>query len=301
MIKLSCVIGVLNGFELADRTIQMMYDNLGNKDEVEIIVIDNGSDEAYLYKTKLKANIGIIRNENNTGNYPMFKQGIELAHGEVIAFIHSDVFIFEKGWDQKVIAQFEANEKLGLVGFLGSTELDYHGGRGGGTVSNMVKYEDYGSEAEIHGRRDTGFIIDGSVVDGLAMIFRKSVLKEIGFKDDYPRHHFYDRMMSCQVIEAGYKVGIMGIEHCHCSGKTANHEQKWQDTAKEWCKVNLGINSPQEWPPLHPEWFNSLSNASHGHIPNGWDHVIYLEAEYRFLKEYRDEKHVVPLYFGRRV
>jgi hypothetical protein len=71
--------------------------------------------------------------------------------------------------------------------------------------------------------------------------------------------------------------------------------------SKEWSKVNLGIEEPQEWLRLHPEWVKSMTNPSRGHVPNGWDHVAYLEAEYRFLKEFRDEKHLVPLVYGRRV
>ena len=119
MKKLSIIIGVLNGFELADETIKSMYDNLSDKENTEIIIIDNGSDKPYINN-----NVKVIRNEINTGNYPMFKQGLELAQGEVIAFIHSDVFIFQRGWDLSVLAQFEANDSLGLVGFLGSTEID---------------------------------------------------------------------------------------------------------------------------------------------------------------------------------
>jgi hypothetical protein len=28
--------------------------------------------------------------------------------------------------------------------------------------------------------------------------------------------------------------------------------------------------------------------------PNGWDSTLYTEAEKQWLKEYRDEKHIVP-------
>jgi GT2 family glycosyltransferase len=311
-IKLSVVIGVLNKFELFEEAFLSMYKNLAVPEDVEFILIDNGSDiplqgfmptriaevsEAHKYL----GNLRVVRNEVNTGNYPMFKQGLDLAEGEVIAFLHSDLIIKQQGWDQAVLAQFDGHSDLGLLGFLGSTEIDRFGGRGSGTTSNMVKHGDQSSEAEAHGKRSAGMTIDGSVVDGLAMIFRKSAMQKIEHKTDFPPHHFYDRMMCCQIVDAGYRVGILGVKFAHLNGQTANSAEGWQNTAREWCRVNLGIESPTEWVKLHPDWFKSMSNPSRGHVPNGLDHVIYLEAEYRFLKEFRDEKHLVPLVFGKRI
>lgn len=317
-IKFTIVIGMLNQFHLTKTAVREMVRNLAVPEETEVIVIDNGSDRELPMIKEFSEQLHvrlmrIVRNDTNTGNYPLFKQGRELAHGEIVAFLHSDVFVYEKGWDVKVRAQFDRPD-LGLVGFIGSTELDNFGGRGSGTVSNMIgrhsfgKFDDSnmgavwsGSEAEVHGRRDVGFIEDGAVVDGCVMIFRKSVLDAIEMKPDFPPHHFYDRMMSVQVIEAGYKVGILGIEFDHVSGQVANHEQKWADTARAWCEANLGIGSPQEWTKFNTAWMQRADNPSRGQTPSGWDHVIYLEAEKRFLQEYRDQKRIVPLFNGRRI
>ena len=325
-IKLSIVVGVLNQFELSISTLQSMTSTLELPEDTELIVLDNGSDASFTEFVKkrweegtLPFRLTIHRALANTGNYPLFEKGCEIAKGEIVAFMHSDVFIYQKGWDTNVRAQFDGHPELGLLGFIGSTELDAHGGRGTGTVSNMqgktmvymepvvgesVEAKQWtGSEAHIHGRQDAGMTIDGSVVDGCVMIFRKSVLEQIGFKEDFPPHHFYDRMMSAQVIEAGYKVGILGIEFDHVSGQVANHESKWGETAKSWAKTHLGINEPHEWNDL-PEsvaWRRNSMNPSAGQTPNGWDHVIYLEAERRFLTEYRDQKRVVPLVMGRSI
>lgn len=310
--RLTIVVGVLNQFELAEKTINMMVENLARPEDVELLVIDNGSDEdfgRYMMRDNTKPfqqmwSAVCKRNDVNTGNYPMFKQGVAMAAGGVVAFLHSDVFVYRKGWDLDVLAQFDANANLGLVGFIGSTEIDNWGGRGGGTHSNMqgrTIERWHGSEARIHGKQDAGFVIDGSVVDGCVMIFRKSVLEQIEEKKDLPPHHFYDRIMSVQVIEAGYKVGIMGVEFDHVSGQTANHEQKWQGTSEEWFKTHLGINTPQEWATLREAWVKTANQPSHGKVPDQWDYAAYLEAEYQFLSEYRDQKHLVPMAYGRKV
>lgn len=329
-IKLTIVVGVLNQFKLVDRALSLMVSKIARPQEVELIVIDNGSEPQFSGtefpaiaaepKFKELASLKIVRNDHNTGNYPMFRQGYEYAKGEIVAFLHSDVFIYQDGWDDSVIAQFDGREDLGLVGFIGSTEIDFHGGRGGGTVSNMqgrtvLQFTNAmsllpptealkqwtGSAGHIHGRQSGGMTVDGSVVDGCVMIFRKSVLSRIGFKDTLPPHHFYDRIMSVQVAELGYRVGILGIEFDHVSGQVANHEQKWQDTSKEWFKSHLGLDTPQAWAELRKDWVNNGNNPSVGKIPDQWDYAAYLEAEYQFLSEYRDQKRLIPMFGGKRV
>jgi GT2 family glycosyltransferase len=315
MINFSIVVGVLNNWELARTAIRSMVSTLEHPEETEIIIIDNGSDVMMpedVAEEELPIGMATgIRNEKNTGNYPLFKQGLGLAQGHIVAFLHSDVFVYQKGWDTAVRAQFAGHPELGLMGFIGSTELDNWGGRGMGTVSNMqgrtVNNDRVGqwkgSQGSVHGKVSSGMTIDGSVVDGCVMIFSKEVLARIGFKDEYPPHHFYDRLMSAQVIELGYKVGILGIEFDHVSGQTANTQQKYQDTAKEWFKARLGIDTPQQWAE-HPErkdWVLRGNSPSKGKIPDQWDYCCYLEAEYLFLTEYRDRKHLVPLVYGRRI
>lgn len=298
MIKLSICIGVLNQFDVARKAIELLSENLQYPEEVEIIAIDNGSDQEFTAPGAVK----VVRNQANSGNYALFEQAASLAQGEIVAIIHSDVFIYEKGWDVKVCGVFSDNDDLGLAGFIGSTEIDLFGGRGMGTVSNMQGREVgewRGSAAQIHGKRDEGFIKDGSVVDGCVMIFRKSVLESIPFREDYPPHHFYDRLFSCQVLQMGYKVGILGIPFDHISGQTANKEGKWQQTSSFWFKLHYGIDTPQQWAEIHKDWVNNPKNPSRGKVPDQWDYCSYLEAERLFLQEFRDQKHFIPTIYGK--
>lgn len=320
--KLSIVIGVLNQFELSCEAIRLAIQNANRPEDIQLIVIDNGSDSLFIdYLQGLPEmsdvrqaieTVGffdVVRNDVNTGNYPMFDQARGHARGDVVAFFHSDVFVWQKGWDEQVLAQFEGQPQLGLMGFIGSTELDNWGGRGMGTISNMqgraVKKADggewRGSAGAIHGKVSSGMTIDGSVVDGCVMIFRRSVLEQLPMREDYPPHHFYDRLMSAQVIELGFKIGILGIEFDHVSGQVANTQSKWQATSAEWFKLKHGIDTPQQWAEKFDDWVKRGNSPSKGKVPDQWDYCAYLEAERLFLQEYRDQKHLVPIVYGRRV
>src|ERR1041385_2488700 len=230
--KFSIVISVLNQKPLARACFSKIFENIEFNEyetefieyETEFIIIDNGSDIAIDEAEFIPANV--IRNEKNIGVYPTFKQGMEAAKGDIVAFFHSDVVIWEKGWNQRVIDTFINNPKLGLLGFIGSNEIDQAGGRGLGTISNFLgeSLTDgvktwSGSRWNIHGGNLTGYK-KGAVVDGCVMILRREAWDFIGYRENFPPHHFYDRLISTQILEKNWDVGILGIGFDHISGQT---------------------------------------------------------------------------------
>lgn len=277
--------------------------------ETEFVIIDNDSDEGGqhlkdaigsigldLKELKRFSDLKIISKDKNVGNYPIFNQMLMFATGDVLAFFHSDLFVHESGWDRKVKEAFEQKADLGLVGFIGSNEIDSLGGRGMGTMSNFQGHtikDWHGSAAEVHGRRVTD-LQPAAVVDGCAMIFRRKALFDIGFRPDFPIHHFYDRLMCCEVLEHGYKVGVLGIACDHASGQTANTQPKYFGQAEEWFK-SRGVETFQQWVEKNRDWFGHNGNSSKGQTPGNWDHCMYLEAEKQFMLEYRYSKNFVPV------
>jgi hypothetical protein len=130
-----------------------------------------------------------------------------------------------------------------------------------------------GSKAEVHGGRSTVFS-PAVVVDGAAMIIRRETWEDIGYRDNYIFHHFYDKIISCQMLEKGWKIGTLGIGCDHFSGQTVNQEKAYLEAAMEWCVKNK--IAPVD-------------------APVNWDRTIYLDSEIKFLKEFRDKKHILPI------
>lgn len=297
MKTLSLVIPTLNQVQLSKTCYKEIFANTIG--EVEFIILDNGSDLPIQEIDFPKAKI--VRNEKNIGVYPTVKQGFEVATGDVVAFFHSDVVVWEKGWNLRVIDIFEKHEKLGLMGFIGSNEIDSSGGRGCGTTSQFQGRELTdgiktwkGSRWDAHGTFLNGFI-KGAVVDGCTMILNRDCWNRMTYRENFPLHHFYDRLLCTQTLELGYDVGILGIEFDHFSGQTVGHEVKYDMSAERWCNDNLSITTMNEWKENNEDWYNNPTNPSRFGSLHNWDSVIYMEAEQRFLKEYRDEKHIVPI------
>jgi hypothetical protein len=292
MKKLTLVIGILNQFELATQALELALHTLGEPKDTQILLIDNGSSTPYLDHIKAAVKtytesvgeLKIIRNPQNVGNYPLFFQAREQADGEAIAVIHSDLFIYGQNWDMHVKQWFEGEPQLGLIGFLGSSEIDNFGGRGLGTMSNFqgAKVGQWeGSKAEIHGARieDNGRRW-AAVLDGCPMIFRREALVQIERKPPFPVHHHYDRLFSAQMKELGWRTGVLGVPVDHLSGQTANTQMAYQDTARQWFKEHLGIDEPGQWVELRKDWFMNTMNPSRGKRPDQFDYATYLELSF---------------------
>jgi GT2 family glycosyltransferase len=225
----------------------------------QILIFDNGSKDPIDYGTVVPEYYE--RRDENIGVYPVFGEVLKderLKDYEILAFLHNDLYVYDEKWASRVIEAFERDPLLGIVGFIGSNEIDSNGGRGLGTMSNFQGK--VGGRAEVHGRRIAG-LEPAAVVDGCAMIFRRKCLEEI-YDPEFPPHHFYDRLFSLEALTRGYRLAVLGVACDHVSGQTANQEQGWHDAARRWCE-HRGVPIPD-------------GNADLG---------VYKEAERRFLAE----------------
>lgn len=246
----------------------------------EIVVVDNGSDPPFPESWGHRH----VRYEENVGGNAIMHRA--LTDGwwgqdqipEFLAFLHCDLIIHEKDWDVRVVDAFDKDPKLNLIGFAGSNQIDDRGGRGGGTMLNFagefVPGMGQGSPTGHHGRHITG-LHAAAVIDHLAMIFRTSELRELTPQEgNYAPEHFYDRIMSCEVLERGGHVAVLGIRVDHFSGGTGPGVAKAEALRKRWLEA--------EGLPFNPQ-------------TNHTD--VYLESERRFKERYMKTK-FAPLWVG---
>lgn len=173
-----------------------------------------------------------IENEENPGNVKILQQGYEKSSGDVLAFIHSDLFIYEYGWDKKVLDLFEQYPDVGLAGFFGQKGMHLNGGRQD-CLSNML-------EAEIHGSRMIRPFEYVVATDGFSLICRREMLdKGKGFDQDYVYHHVYDKAIGMDSLHRGYKNICVNVPVHHWSGKTANSAE-YQNWINEKMKSTSG-------------------------------------------------------------
>ncbi len=274
MKKLAAIITCVDSGPLAEEALYYLREN-SDPEITTLIHVDNGS---YTPLLKYDADI-LIRYEENIGMNAVYhtiipmleKQNIDIA-----AYLHCDFLMREPEWDYKTLECFRQDSLLGLIGFVGSNDIGGDGGRGLGTISAFVgdKYKmGQATAAKVHGAVATG-THPAAVLDACAMVFSLNVLKELPKQEEmHTPGHFYDRIMSCEVLRRGYHIAVLGFKCDHMADGTAE-----------------GIPNRDQF---YRQWLAEHDLPANTATP---DVEIYLEGERRFLRRWRDELHFIPLH-----
>jgi len=270
------------------------------------VIIDNASETPYncdkpfeICKEINGYKVGLISNKENIGYYQPLKQLFDqYPDEEFIGLMHNDLMLYEQGWDRRMLQAFEQDPQLGLIGLCGSREVDERGGRGGHTVCNFMGREvqvgaqTWKGQDPSAGKRIEG-IEPAIVLDSLFMLFRRNVIPHLVREDekweDITLAHFYDRIWPIRTIEAGYHVITMGSDNDHIGGMTTTGNERYRNDCIKFLD-DRGI-----------AWRDNGSTdiaaeaLDERNIPCGNPETqMYLIAEHRYLKEYRDQKHWLP-------
>ena len=300
--RVAAVITNTDSWPIAEESLKYLMEN-STPSYTEVILLNNGSysEPREDYTKKYPENFAYVEFPNNLGANGVFHEMLnvldtmntkwpEKYNFDIVAYFHNDMMVREEGWDERIVWAFDQDPKLALAGFLGSNEIDGAGGRGLGTTSSYMGYDyetGWATKAEIHGRRTIGTEA-AAVLDHCSMIFRIPMLKQLPAqqKAGYAPHHFYDRILSCEVLDHGWHIAMMGIECDHFGGGTG------------LCKVphegpELGVLNRNE---SYRKWLTEKE------IPfkedDNLDYIVYKEAEKIFLSKWRDELGFIPVKVG---
>lgn len=248
MSKLLTIFYGVDTHELVELAIKQAK-SLKTLDSTSILLIDNGSEEPYGdmgqdYTVRYEETVGPNQLFHHWRSPPM-KAGypdwnpLAISH-EYLAFMHVDALMAEEGWDAKTVTAFEVAPKLGLLGYVGSNQIDRLGGRGSGTMSNFagLNWGKFGqaSPAERHGARITGYR-PAAVLDHCVMIARRRAMYDtrIVWEED-PPFHFYDKYLSCEMLRNNWHVGCLGVRFDHLSGGIRGGVKLAEEMRDRWLK-----------------------------------------------------------------
>lgn len=265
-------IPVIDQHGLTQELVRSLTQTIQDPTHFTLYIIDNNSDEPYTSEhfKDLPFTVKVISYKKNWGYYyPLLELSKE--NDELIGLAHNDLIFYEKGWDIRLKKYFDMDKRLGLAGLCGSNQLDRLGGRGGGT---MCFFRGAKGQNQNAGRRITD-LQPALILDSLFMMFRKDVIPSLKIDDKIAPCHFYDKIWSLRTIEAGYRVAVFGSEVDHMGGMTACGVEKFRLESIRWLK-EMGL-------PYNPEKDEPRT-------------LVYIEAEKRFLTEYREQKNMMSSY-----
>ena len=204
--------------------------NLSKETMISVIICSRKADIPQELKDNIAATIGceyeicVIDNSRNEYNiFTAYNEGVRRAKGDILCFAHDDVVKYHtQNWGRNVEKHFADDKELGCIGITGShfmpnTPAEWYNchAPSGGCIQTVGGVSENMQNLEHFTKGKT--IVEAVLVDGLWFCIRKSLFDMIRFDaETFDGWHCYDTDICLQVINAGYKVGIVSdvlIEH----------------------------------------------------------------------------------------
>jgi GT2 family glycosyltransferase len=180
----------------------------------DLCVIDNGSTdgtEEFFRHLPYRYSLSYQRNHENVGLIRGLNQGLRLARGEFLCFLHNDTVMLEREWLARLRASIEGEPGVGLAGLYGAQRLRRDGRYVGRTIIHCLEGSGNlrGPSAEV------------AAVDGVCLLLRRAIFDSVGGLDEaYGFFHGYDRDLSFAIREAGLRCVVVNAPFIHRGGGT---------------------------------------------------------------------------------
>jgi GT2 family glycosyltransferase len=222
---------------------------------ISVIVCSNKPSEWTMHERNVTKTIDtpfeycrINNSGKTTGICAAYNSGVKTTTGEIVVFVHDDVFFLEPGWGDVLIRKFAADPLLGLVGVAGTQYLYRNSAswaRAGqpflrGRIVN--EFHDTGEfflTAFSWDKRDAPVV----AVDGLFFAVRRTLFDRIRFDEaTFDHYHFYDLDLCMQIRAAGFhQIVTWDIFVKHLSAGTA--DDLWREYGKRFL-LKYGASLP---------------------------------------------------------
>lgn len=190
--------------ELLDTLKKISYPN------IEVFVVDNASTQPYDIITQKHPWVKFIRSEKNLGFAGGNNLALKEAKGKYCLLINNDTEVPE-GFLEPLVEKLEVDEKCGCV----SPKLIFHHTPDTMQYAGSYGFNVYTGRAFARGSREKdegqyNSVEPTEMAHGAAMMFRTSLLKEIGLMAEL-YFLYYEEMDYCQRIKnAGYTIWYAG-------------------------------------------------------------------------------------------
>lgn len=182
--------------ECIDSIIAQDYPNL------EIIVIDNGTDDTFITAKKKYPQIKGYQSSKNLGSTGGMNAGLKKAKGDYLWFIDHDN-ILNRDMLSQMIKLVESNPKIGIV----TPKIFYWENRNmiwsAGTSVNMITGVNHSREGLDVGQYNKVEEVDIAPAN---FIVKREVIEKVGFYDDIFYVSYEDSDFCYRVKNAGYKI-----------------------------------------------------------------------------------------------
>ena len=215
----SIVIPVLNNADFTYRCLQSIVEHT-DAGSYEVIVVDNGSDEATRQMLSLVNGLRVIRNEVNAGFVTACNQGAAASRGEFVLFLNNDTVVLPK-WLDTLVETFARDAAIGAVG----SKLIYPTGRlqeAGGIIWRDGEGWNYGRNEDPEAP-EYNYVREVDYCSGACLAVRRSLFASLnGFDERYAPAYYEDTDLAFRIRAHGSRVVYQPASRViHYEGATA--------------------------------------------------------------------------------
>ncbi|MDB5336757.1 MAG: wbbL 5, partial [Planctomycetaceae bacterium] len=186
-------------------------------EDVQIIVIDNGSSDGTVEFLKTVPDITVITNRENLGYPAAVNQGIQAARGRQILLLNNDV-VLTTGWLLHLLKALYSEAEIGLVGPYTNCTA------GPQRIDARYALRELDDFAWRHRKVHSGQRIEVDKLTGFCLLLKREVIDRIGSLDERFGLGVYDDIDYChRAAAAGFSMVIAADVFVHHFGHRSFH------------------------------------------------------------------------------
>ncbi len=191
-------------------------------EEIELIVVDNGSTDGtidYLYTLPY---VTVVENKENKGFAYACNQGLEVSTGEYVLLLNNDTFVTE-AWLTELLYIAESNSTIGLVGpvtnYAGSTQCLPN--------VNLQSKEEIANYGKVNAMNHWNRSEEATLLSGFCMLIKQEVIQKIGgFDTRFGIGNFEDDDYCLRARLAGFTCHVARGSYVHHFGHMTFKNEK---------------------------------------------------------------------------
>ena len=174
--------------------------------EVEILVVDNGSQEAPDTLLEEFPEIKLVKSEQNLGFAGGNNLGMQHAQGDFFLLINNDVEV-DPNFLEPLVSVMLTHPEVGIISpkivyHYAQDTIQYAGGRAINLMTGRGSF--VGSKAKDDGTYDTSGYTE--LAHGAAMMIRREVVQKVGMMADF-YFLYYEELDYCEAVkQAGFQL-----------------------------------------------------------------------------------------------
>ena len=192
---------------------------LNSQLEVEIIVVDNASEDNSLDLLLGLPNVKVIKNMQNRGFAKACNQGIAIAHSDNLLFLNPDCS-FEAGTLSEILTKLRADDKAGMAGgLLVNTDGTEQGGgrrmvptpwRTFVRLFGLARFSDRWprlfTDFHLHRQKLPDRTVEVEAISGACMLVKREAIQEVGEWDEAYFLHCEDLDWCMRFRKKGWNI-----------------------------------------------------------------------------------------------